>query len=319
MRTRNPWLLAAAGLFLAGSQIMVAQDQQAQPPRPAPPQMRPPPAEGNAPPPILYIENELAKPGNIGDHTKVVSDVIHLYDRQGWPLRALGMSGVTSLEGEVVFLVAFDSFAAIDKLEEQVGKSPKAALDELRRLESQESALHVWKQTMLAAYRPDLSYRPDANAFAKATLVYTNQHLVRFGHEAEYESDVHFLADAFAKANVDRSWFVYQVISGAPTGTFIRLEPLRSFADWDAWPEKVKAVTAALDDAGRKRLEELWKDSTVQATGDMATPLTRLYALRPDMSRVSDRFAAENPGFWRPKPPPAEKPAANPSAKPKAK
>lgn len=320
MRRRFILLFAIAGLVLAGSQIILAQEQQEQRPMPAPAQkMKPMPAESNGPPPVLYIESERVQPGKIREHTKVVTDVIHIYDREKWPLDALGMSGITAPEGEAIFLVAFDSFGAIDKLEEQIGKSSKAALEEIERLESQESALHASKRTMLAVYRPDLSYRPDVNSVAKATYMYTDQRLVRFGHIKEYESDERFVQEAFDKANVNLHWFTYYVVSGAPNGTYIRLAPMASLAEWDAYGAKLKAMTDGLDDAGKERFFQLFKDSTVQAAGDAETPLTRLYVLRPDMSRVSDRFAAQNPDFWRPKRPPAEKPAEKPAAKPQAK
>ena len=304
-------------MILAVGSIVFAQEEQREPPRPAPPQlMRRMPAEG-AVPPVLYIECERVQPGKLPEHTKAVKDVLRLCDRENWPLHVITLSGVTADEGEMTFLVAFDSFAGIDRLEGAIGSSPKSALDELERLESQESATHAAKHTLLAIYRPDLSYRPDVAAFGKATLVSSSQHVVRFGHQAEYESDVHFLDESFAKANVDIHDFVYQVISGAPHGTFIRLEPLRSFADWDAYGQQLQAVMQGLDDAGKQRLGNLFKDSVIQSAGDPATPLTRLWAIQPDQSRVSDGFAANNPAFWRPKPAPAAKPAAKPEGKPK--
>ena len=312
-------LLAVAGLVFAGSPIVFAQEQK-EPPRPAPPQMmRRMPDEGGGPPPVLFIESEQVRPGQEEEHTKVVKGTLHVYEREKWPLEVITMSGVTALEGEVVFLVALDSFGAIDKLEEQIGKSPRAAIEEFRRLESQESTMHLWKRSMLAIYRPDLSYRPDVAAFAKATLIFSNQHLVRFGHIDEYEDDMHFLADTFGKANANLHWFTYQVVSGAPNGTFIRFEPLRSFADWDSYGQLLQTVMQGLDDAGRKRFGQLFKDSTVQASGNDETPLAHLYAVRPDLSRVSDEFAAMNPAFWRPRPPPApaSKPVSKPAAKPK--
>ena len=306
--------LTAAGLVLVASQIVFAQEQQ-EPPRPAPPQvMRRMPGEAGAPPPVLFIESEQVRPGQEEEHTKVVKGTIHVYEREKWPLDVVTMSGVTTLEGEVMFLVALDSFGAIDKLEEQIGKSPRTAIEEFTRLESQESTMHLWKRSMLAVYRPELSYRPNVAAFAKATLVFSNQHLVRFGHTDEYEGNVHFLADAFAKANADLHWFTYQVVSGAPNGTFIRLEPLRSFADWDAYGQLLQKVMQGLDETGKKRFGQLFNDSIAQASGEDETPLARLYALRPDMSRVSDEFAAMNPTFWRPKPAPIA-PAAKPNQK----
>jgi hypothetical protein len=310
-------LLMAAGLVLAASQIVFAQEKK-EPPRPAPPrEMAPMPENAGGPPPVLFIESEQVRPGQEEEHTKVVKGTLHVYEREKWPLQAITMSGVTTLEGEVVFLVALDSFGAIDTLEEHIGKSPRAAIEEFTRLESQESTMHVWKRSMLAIYRPDLSYRPDVAAFAKATLIFSNQHLVRFGHTDEYEGDMHFLADTFSKANADLHWYTYQVVSGAPNGTFIRFEPLRSFADWDAYGQLLHTVMQGLDDAGKKRLGQLFKDSIEQASGNDATPLARLYAVRPDLSSVSDEFAAMNPAFWRPKPPPA--PASKPASKPAAK
>lgn len=255
----------------------------------------------NAPPQILWIEREVVKSGGMEAHTEAVHKVLATYDKARISIAAIGLSTAVGDENEMVYLIAFDSFHAMDDFEAQFGKAPPEIIQELVQHEGEESAQHASKRTMVAVYRPDLSYRPDATVMARATLVSTFQHIVRLGHEKEYAEEVGFLTGALDKANVDWHWFTYQVISGAPLGTYIRIQPMKSIADWDAHGQQVAALSATLDDAGHERMWKLWGNTILQAGGDEETPVSRLYAIRPDQSHVSDGFAALNPQFWRPK------------------
>lgn len=257
--------------------------------------------DAGAPPPILWIEREVVKPGGMEAHTEAVRKVLATYEKGKLPIAAIALSTAIGDENEMVYLVAFDSFHAIDDLEAQFGKAPPDIIQELVQREQEESSQHASKRTMVAVYRPDLSYRPDVAAMAQATIVSTFQHIVHFGHEKEYAEEVNFLAGALDKAGVDWHWFTYQVVSGAPTGTYIRIQPMKSIGDWDAHGQQVAALSATLDDAGRERMWKLWGNTILQAGGSEETPVSRLYAIRPDQSHVSDGFAALNPQFWRPK------------------
>jgi hypothetical protein len=257
--------------------------------------------DASAPPPILWIEREVVKSGGMEAHTEAVRKVLATYEKGKLPIAAIALSTAIGDENEMVYLVAFDSFHAIDDLEAQFGKAPPDIIQDLVQHEQEESAQHASKRTMVAVYRPDLSYRPDATVMARATVVSTFQHIVHFGHEKEYSEEVSFLTGALEKAGVDWHWFTYQVVSGAPTGTYIRIQPMKSMGDWDAHGQQVAALSASLDDAGRERMWKLWGSTILQAGGDEETPISRLYAIRPDQSHVSDGFAALNPQFWRPK------------------
>jgi hypothetical protein len=94
--------------------------------------------------------------------------------------------------------------------------------------------------------------------------------------------------------NLDRPNIAYQVISGAPTGTYIFLSPLPSLAILDEararMPANAEARAAAK--AGQK------------AAVDVELSREHLiFRVEPAMSYVSDEFASEDPDFWRSKAP----------------
>ena len=254
-----------------------------------------PAANGMEAPPVLWIEREGVKPGQEEAHTEVVHKILEKYAQQKITFRVLGAEGILPDQNEALFLIHFKSFAELDEFEKNLRAQPEDFQKAITDLESQENATHSSKISLATVFRPDLSYRADASAVAKARLLWTCQFIVPAGHVPEFESDVHFLSDAYAKAGVDDHYFMYQELAGAESQTFIVLRPMKSLADWD---KPTPDVGKNLDDAGKFRLAHIWKDETLQGAG---ISVDRLYVLRPDLSQTSDQFAAFDPDFWRPK------------------
>lgn len=256
-------------------------------------------AEKMAPPSVLWIEREYVKTGSREAHRKIVQDILATFRRANWNFQVLGMTAELGEENEEVYLIAFDSFGAIDSFTDQF-QSSAAESAELQKLARDERALHASKQSMLAVYRPDLSYRPDVSSVALARMMVMSQSQVRFGEVGSYEDDLKFLISSFEKGNITSHWFTYQVVAGAAPQTFVRIEPMKAFGDWDTFGQQLSSLRSAIGEAGMQRLNELLKGNTVQASGAMETPLVRVYALDPTQSNVSDGFAALAPQFWRP-------------------
>jgi len=94
----------------------------------------------------------------------------------------------------------------------------------------------------------------------------------------------------------------YQIISGAPGGTYLLFEPFVSLAEWDKYP----AMLQTLKTAGGRKFDALEKDFTDLTQFEEG----RLMSISPKMSYVSKETAAGDPDFWTPKPKSAAKPAA---------
>ena len=97
---------------------------------------------------------------------------------------------------------------------------------------------------------------------------------------------------------------VYQMISGAPQGTFLLFEPVTTLAEWDKYP----AMMQSLKNAGGRKFEALQKDFQEITLFEES----RLMAISPQMSYVSKETVAGDPNFWTLK---QAKPASSKAAK----
>ena len=248
-------------------------------------------------PPVLWIERETIAKGKMETHNAVVHQIFRQYEKQRIAFRALGMTQELPDADEVMFLIQFNSFAEIDGFAKSFAAAPEDFRKTMQSLEAQEDELHAKKQSMLAAFRPDLSYHADSASVAKARMMWTCQFVVPAGHLLEYESDAKFAISVSEKAKLSQHFFVYQTLAGAESQTFIVLRPLKSFAEWDEAAASAQKIMSGLDEAGKRRFGHIWKDSSVQAPG---VSVERLYFLRPDLSETSDKFTSFDPSFWHP-------------------
>ena len=248
-------------------------------------------------PPVLWIERETIADGKMEAHNGVVRQILRQYERQHINFRALGMTQELPDANEVMFLIHFNSFAEIDDFAKTFAAAPEEFRKTMQSLEAQEDEFHAKKVSMLAAFRPDLSYHADAASVAKARMMWTCQFVVPTGHVPEYEADAKFAISVSEKAKLDQHFFVYQTVAGAESQTFIVLRPLKSFAEWDEAAAAARKVMSSLDEAGKKRFAHIWKDQSIQGPGES---VERLYSLRPDLSQTSDKFASFDPAFWHP-------------------
>jgi hypothetical protein len=108
--------------------------------------------------------------------------------------------------------------------------------------------------------------------------------------------------DAHEKAKVDEPFAIYQVVSGAPAGTFLGFFPMKSMAELDTDAERHgKAYQDAVGEEGRARNSRLQQEALLSSN-------SQVFAFSSKMSYVSKEFAANDPDFWTPKPPPAKAP-----------
>ena len=72
---------------------------------------------------------------------------------------------------------------------------------------------------------------------------------IKAGRANDYEEYTKQYNRARDKANLDEHTAVYQVITGASSGTFISFGAARSLAEWDDFTRKMQARNKAIDDA----------------------------------------------------------------------
>jgi len=202
---------------------------------------------------------------------------------------------MTSITGpaETWLIEAHNSFASIEALD----KALHPFLSEMPSVGQPDQLpgdVLAASRSLIALYRPAWSYRPDQaiRLFPKARYFLVSIYLVRPGAEADFFESVRLRKGNLDSVNLDRPEIAYQVISGAPAGTYLFLAPLTSLKTLDEGlartstyvesnPPGAKAGNGAQGEISRGRL---------------------LFRMEPGMSYVSDDFASDALEFWRPKP-----------------
>ena len=92
--------------------------------------------------------------------------------------------------------------------------------------------------------------------------------------------------------NQDRPELAYQVVSGAPGGTFIFLAPIASLRTMDEGVAPLPVYAEGLAAARAKEAPKIAADSEISREH-------LLFRVNPAISHVSDDFAESDPAFWR--------------------
>ncbi len=248
--------------------------------------------EMSGPPKVLEIVREDSKPGKAMAHRKHeaawTQAVVKADPKTPYMLTISSVTG----PDEDWFIMGFDNFTQFEKAGEQMEKGPAAAV--MAAYSPKESDFVSESRTIVAKYRPDLSYQPD---FKLGEYKYFSVLVARYKLGASPE-ELHKVVDAAReKAHPDYHQVTYEVASGMPVGTYIYFTPVKSLAFYDEPPNK--AYGEALKEGGFM--------DTVGKTVQYAE--TRLFSFSPQMSYVSENVAKMDPAFWHPKPAMAKAPA----------
>ncbi len=157
-----------------------------------------------------------------------------------------------------------------------------------------------------------MSYRPRVRVGEMRYFNVLTFH-VKPGHETEFLEGSKAISAAHEKANMDEHWSAYQVVSGAPSGTFLVFIPMKSMSDLDASQTMHgKAYEDSIGEESQKKIRDAQRESIASADN-------RLFAFSPEMSHVPPPMAAVDPTFWNPKPPAPEAGAKRTKAAPEKK
>jgi hypothetical protein len=198
----------------------------------------------------------------------------------------LGMSATAGL-GENWLIEFHDSFGDLEVLENALG--PISA--SISGGPPQADELLPSSKALIAIYRPGLSYRADqgVQSFPRTRYFDIAIYRIRLGTEADFGKFLKLRGFGQDSINLDKPEIAYQVVSGAPAGTYIVLTPLPSLRVMDDARATTPAYAQADIDTARKIAadlqlvrEHLW------------------FRVDPRLSFVSDQFAADDSTFWRP-------------------
>jgi len=263
-----------------------------------------------SPPKVLTIFREFLKPGKTGMvHEKSESAFIQALTHAKWPTHYLT---VNSLSGKprALFLTGYDSFDAWEKDAKATEKN-EALSSALDRAAVADGELLDSADAAAMAYSEEYSYH-SAVDIPHMRYFEISVYRVRPGHRKEWDEAVKLVTAGYEKGIPDSHWATYEVVYGAPEGTFVIFVPLKAAADIDHYFAEGKAFEDAMGENGMKRLAEL----TASAIESVET---NLFVFSPNMSYVSDDWVKADPDFWKPKKSmampkkPSEKPAEKPA------
>ena len=289
---RSVCLLLAVSAVLLGSVCAAAQTQ---------PQL----------PKVLWIFREDVKPARGSAHEKVERGLAqHWAKNKVAPF--LAVEAVSGAATEVMFLSGYDSLAAMEKDYQIFGKAASGA--EYDALERQEAELVNSVRSIVAVLRPDMSYRTERFMGALPQSRYFNIETfrVRLGKDADFAAGGKLFLNAFEKLKREQPYAMYQVIMGAPEGTYFLFFPMKSFKEADDDFANEGALMQAMGEDNMKNL--------MKSSGDVFLSMeSNIYAFNPNMSNVPKEVAAADPKFWTPKPmakraPAVKKEGAKPAA-----
>ena len=245
-------------------------------------------------PRVLLIYREDAKPARGPVHSRVEQAFAQYWAKQKvQPFLAL--EAWSGNPNEVMFITGYDSLASMEKDYQLFGKAANGA--EYDSLIRQEAELINTVRSSVAVLRPDLSYRPERlmSVLPQSRYFSIETFRVRLGKDGDFEAGSKLFQEAFGKMKREQPYVMYQVIMGAPEGTYLLFSPLKSLKDLDDDYASQGAMVRALGEENMKNL--------MKGTGDVFLSLeSNIYAFNPNMSNVSKEFAAVDPNFWTPKP-----------------
>jgi hypothetical protein len=177
------------------------------------------------PPTLLRVIRSVARPG-------LEANVIQPYVNAKAPVMVFGMTAITGMP-ETWLVEAHDSFASIEDLDKTLGAVVPGGAASV--MATGPDDLLTPSRAMIAIYRPEWSYRPQEalQLVSKATYYHVSIYRSLSGADADFAEVNRERRAGLASVNLDRPDIAYEVIGGAPSGTYLVLAPLTSLRTLD--------------------------------------------------------------------------------------
>lgn len=243
--------------------------------------------EPAGPPAVLQIIQEDIKEGRGAAHERSEVAFMQAAAKANFPSHILGLTSITGTS-RAWFLEAYDNFASIAVARAAMNKPELAGLD------AADAELRTGSRSLIAAYRPDLSYAADKIDLPKARYFIIETLRFRAGEELAFIEMGKMLKGAAEKSNSNQPVVAYEVVSGAP-GTFLVMEPMASLKPMDEDRERQQALFSAMGAEGVKQY-------TKAAAEAVSAGETSLFSINSKMSYPPKEWIVTDPDFWGPKP-----------------
>jgi len=257
----------------------------------------------SGPPPVVQMFREEVKPGKGPLHAKTEAAWVAAYKKANLKYYYLGATTMTG-PSEAWFLAAYSSMEDVEKANMAL-EANKAVQAEIDRVGAADGDLLSGVRSTYLFYNSDLSYRPNFNV-GEYKYFMVDTYRIKLGHYEKFAEMRKAINAGHEKANLDEHMLVYGVGLGAPAGTVLVFQPVKSLKEFDGAAKthgKGSAYYEAIGDSGRKMFTEFAREDEQFFVRDFL-------AFSPGMSFVSEKVIASNPSFWKPKMEMAKAPAA---------
>lgn len=248
-------------------------------------------------PKFLHIYREQVKVGRSADHSKWEAGWPAAFEKAKDPENYIALVSVTG-PSEAWYVMPFASQAAFGEATAREEADPvlTAELDRLARGDaefiSDSTAIQV-------VARPELS-RGEYPDIAMMRFWEITTVRVKPGHGEEFEAAVKAWAAAEGRSSSSTRWRTYEVVAGAPDGTYLMFSSVASFAEFDKEMTEGETTWKGLTFEERSTLKKFSAEGVLSTT-------TNRYRLDPVQSYVPADARKKDPAFWMPKSP-AKKP-----------
>jgi len=233
------------------------------------------------PPPIIELVRKLG----------YATGAVRPYADARAAVNVIGMTAMTGLP-ETWLLEAHYSFASIEETDRALDAAG-AFRSGGRATDTAQDDVLAPAHTLLLRYRPDLSYRADQaiRMFPRSRYFHVTIYRVRQATDADFHKMVDLRRASLDSVNLDRPDIAYDVISGAPSGTYMFLAPIITLRTMDEGVPTTPVYAQGVADA--------------RATARANTPQVDIgrehlfLRVEPALSYVSDEFAETDRSFWR--------------------
>lgn len=253
-----------------------------------------------APPAVLRVVREDIKAGKGAAHEKSEAAFMQAAAKVKYRTHILGITAVTGTS-HALFLQGLNDFASIVESQAALDTPDFAALDAI------DTGLMIGRSSLVASYRPDLSYAADKINLPKTRFISIQTVQIRAGQGQKFAELARMMVRGAEKSGDNQPVATYQVVSGAPNGTYLVLQPMASLKSMDEGAQRQRALLGA---AGVAQ-----SDLDRQVSEAVASEESILYAVNPQMSYVPPEWIQADPTFWTPKPVEPPKPPVKTSSK----
>ncbi|HEX9188188.1 MAG TPA: hypothetical protein VGB87_14005 [Vicinamibacteria bacterium] len=243
-------------------------------------------------PKFMHVFRETVKPGRAAEHAKWEAGWPAAFEKAKSPYHYIALQSITG-PPEVWYVSPLASQAAYGEMVAEEQKDPVLAA-ELDRLAKGDGEFLAEQSALQAAAVPELSHGAFP-AIGKMRYYEISTFRIRPGHRAAWMAATKAYKAAAARSAPGASWRTYDVVAGAPDGTYLIFSSVGSFAEFDRMMAEGEATMKGATAEETGVLEKFMKESVISVS-------TQRYRLDPGQSYVNAETKAQDPAFWAKKP-----------------